>query len=196
MRRRIMLIVLIAAVLGGALGGGLYGRWAASPRYALQRMALALKTRNMEQLFKYVDLKDIFNNFLESASQDLDAPKAPKNNKEDDWSRFSRQMGSKFARLFLPKLFDSFEKDIRAVIEKYLLNLSNTQILAIAAAATTAQIEVQGEEARVTLVDPKSREPFHFQMRRQTETKTWQIVSVNYQDLKKFYQREVQGCNP
>lgn len=195
MRRRIMLIVLIAAVLGGALGGGLYWRWAASPRYALQRMALALKTRNMEQLFKYVDLKDIFNNFLESASQDLDAPKAPKDKKEDDWSRFSRQMGGKFARLFLPKLFDSFEKDIRAVIEKYLLNLSNTQILAIAAAATTAQIEVQGEDARVTLVDPKSHEPFHFQMRRQTETKIWQIVSVNYQDLKKFYQREVQGSN-
>ncbi len=195
MRRRITLIVLLTALLGGALAGGLYWRWAASPRYALQRMALALKTKNMEQLFKYVDLKEIFNNFLDSASHDLDAPTAPKNKKEDDWSRLSRQMGSKFARMFLPKLFDSFEKDIRAVIEKYLVNLNNTQILAIAAAATAAQIEVQGEVARVTLVDPKSHEPFHFQMQRQAESKTWQIVSVNYQDLKKFYQREVQGCN-
>ncbi len=56
-------------------------------------------------------------------------------------------------------------------MEKYLLNLDNTQILAIAAAATTAQIEVQGEEARVTLVDPKSQEPFHFRMQRQPETR-------------------------
>jgi hypothetical protein len=191
-----MLLVLTAVVLGGALAGGLYWQWAASPRYALQRMALALKTRDMEQFFKYVDLKDIFNNFLDSASQDQDEPPAPKNKKADDWNRLSRQMGSKFARMFLPKLFESLEKDIRGVIENYLLNLGSNQILAVAAAATTAQIEVQGEEARVTLVDPKSHEPFHFQMRRQAETKTWQIVAVDYRDLKKFYLREVQGSNP
>ena len=52
-------------------------------------------------------------------------------------------------------------------MEKYLQNLDNTQILAIAAAATMAQIEMQGEEAKVTLIDPKSKKPFHFQMRRQ-----------------------------
>ena len=49
--------------------------------------------------------------------------------------------------MFLPQLFDSFEKEIKGVMGKYLQNLDNTQILAIAAAATTAQIEVQGEEA-------------------------------------------------
>ena len=193
MRRRTWLILLTVVVLGGVLAGGLYWHWVSSPRYALQRMALALKTRNMQQLFKYVDLKAIFNDFADSASQDLDKPQEKKDQKEDELSRLSRQMGGKFARIFLPKLFESFEKDIRAMMEKYLKELDNKQILAVAAAATTAQIEIQAEEARVTLVDPKSHEPFHFQMRRQAETKTWQIVSVNYQDLKKFSKRELKG---
>ena len=193
MRRRTWLILLTVVVLGGALAGGLYWHWVSSPRYTLQRMALALKTKDMPQFFKYLELKAIFNNFIDCAGQDLDEPKVKKDQKEDDWSRLNRQLGNKFARMFLPKLFESFEKDIRRIMEKYLLNLDNTQILAIAAAATTAQIEVQGEEARVTLVDPKSQEPFHFQMRRQPETGTWQIVSVNYQDLKKFSKREFRG---
>jgi hypothetical protein len=193
MRRRTWLILLTVVVLGGALAAGLYWQWLSSPRYTLQRMALALKTRNMQQFFKYVDLKAIFNDFVDSASQDLDNTKDKKEKKEDDWNRLSRQMGGKFARMFLPKLFESFEKDIRAMIEKYLQDLDNKQILAVAAAATTAQIEVQGDEARVTLVDPKSQEPLHFQMRRQPETGTWQIVSVNYQDLKKFSKRGFQG---
>jgi hypothetical protein len=193
MRRRTWLILLTAVILGGALAGGFYWQWASSPRYTLQRMALALKTKDMPQFFKYLDLKAIFNNFVDGASQDLDEPKAEKDQKDDDWSRLNRQLGNKFARMFLPKLFASFEKDIRGMLEKYLQNLDNSQILAIAAAATTAQIEVQGEEAQVTLVDPKSHEPFHFQMRRQPETGIWQIVSVTYQDLKKFSKRALQG---
>ena len=196
MRRRTWLILITVVVLGGALAGGLYWHWVSSPRYTLQRMALALKTKDMPQFFKYLDLKAIFNDFIDCAGQDLDEPKAKKDQKEDDWSRLNRQLGNKFARMFLPKLFESFEKDIRRMMEKYLLNLDNNQILAIAAAATTAQIEVQGEEARVTLVDPKSQEPFRFQRRRQAETKTWQIVSVNYQDLKKFSKHELKGSKP
>lgn len=190
MRRRTWLILLAAVVLSSALAGGFYWHWVNSPRYALQRMALDLKTRNMEQFFNYLNLKAIFNDFLESSSQDL---KEPPSGKEDEWCRMSRQMGSKFARMLLPKLFDRFENEIRGVMEKYLTNLDNTQILAIAAAATTARIEVQGDEARVTLVDPKTKEPFRFRMQRQAETGTWQIVAVNYQDLKKFSKHEFGG---
>lgn len=187
MRRRTLIIVLIAVVVGAVLAGGAYWRWTNSPRYALQRMALALKTKDMPEVFKYLDLKAILNNLIEASSQDSEEPKG---GKEDEWSRMSRNMGGKFARMFLPKLFDSFEKEIKGIIEKYLKNLDNTQILGIAAAATTAQIEVQGEEAKVTLVDPKSKKPFRFQMLRQPKTGTWQVVSINYQDLKYFTKRE------
>ncbi len=187
MRRRTLLVYLIAGILVAVLGGGLFRSWIASPRYALQRMALALKTRDMSQLFKYLNLKAIANNLAESALPNSDDGKR---GAEDPWDRKGRQMGRQLARLVLSSLSDGLEKQCRQVMEKYLLNLDNTRLLAIAAAASTAQIEVQGGEARVTLVDPKSQEPFHFRMQRQPRSGTWQIVAIDYQDLKKLVKRE------
>ena len=187
MRRRTLLICLIAGILILVLGGALYRHWIASPRYALQRMALALKTRNMDQLFNYVNIKAIANNLAESALPKSDDDKG---GTDDSWDRKGREMGRHLARLVLSNLSGALEKQCRQMMEKYLLNLDNTQILAIAAAATTAHIEVQGEDARVTLVDPKTKEPFHFQMQRQPKSGTWQIVAVDYQDLRKCVNRE------
>ncbi len=187
MRRRNLLIYLIAGILLAVLAGGLYRSWTASPRYALQRLALALKTRDMDQLFKYVNIKAIANNMAECAIPNSDDAQGGTG---DAWDRKGRQMGRDLARMVLSNLSGGLEKQCRQVMEKYLLNLDNTRILAIAAAATTAQIEVKGGEAGVTLVDPKSQEPFHFQMQRQPESGTWQIVAVDYQDLKKFAKRE------
>jgi hypothetical protein len=188
MRRKTWIIVLVIVVLGAALTGGLYWRWANSPRYALQQAALALKTRNMDNFFNYLDLKELVNNFAEAASQDASKPE---DQKADDWDRLTRQMGRKFAHLFLPKLLNSFEPQIRGVLEHYLLKLNNSQILGIAAAVTVAQIDPQGDEAQVTLTDPKTQERLRFQMRRQPDHGVWQIVSVNYDDLTKFYKREL-----
>ena len=128
------------------------------------------------------------NNFSEAPAKDA---RSRKTNQADDWTKYSRHLGGKFARLFLPKLFESFQPQIRKVLEHYLLNLNNTQILGVAAAVTVAQIDTQGDEAQVTLTDPKTQEKFRFQMRRQPDQGTWQIVSVNYDDLKKFYKREL-----
>ena len=58
-------------------------------------MALALKTRNMDNFFNYVDLKEYFNNFLEASSKDLEAPEDPK---ADEWTKMTRHLGRKFAR--------------------------------------------------------------------------------------------------
>ena len=187
MRRKTLIIALAVLVLGAALAGGLYWRWHQSPRYALQQMALALESRNMDKFFKYMDIKGIFNNFLEASGKDLKAPQDPN---ADEWTRMTQSLGRKFARFLLPKLFDTFESQIRGAVEKYLLNLDNSQILAIAAAATVAKIDTRGDEAQVTLTDPKTKEPLRFQMRRDPKRGLWQIVSINYQDLKRFYQRE------
>jgi hypothetical protein len=70
------------------------------------------------------------------------------------------------------------------------MNLNNSQILAIAAAATVARIDTRGDDAAVTLTDPKTKDIFRFQMRRQPNHGTWRIVSVNYDDLKRFSKRE------
>jgi hypothetical protein len=187
MHRKALILTLVVLVVGVALSGGLYWRWHQSPRYALQQMALALESKNMDNFFKYLDIKAILNNFLEASSKDLDTAEDPN---ADDWTRLTQRLGRKFARVLLPKLFDNFESQIRGVVEKYLLNLNKSQILAIAAAVTVAQIHTQGDEAQVTLTDPKTKEPLRFQMRRDSERGLWQIVAVNYQDLKRFYQRE------
>jgi hypothetical protein len=187
MPRKALIIVLAVLVLGGVLSGVLYWRWYNSPRYALQQMALALKTRNMETFFKYLDMKAIFNNFLEASSRDQDPDLDPDT---DEWTQMTRRLGRKFARFMLPQLFNTFESQIRGVLENYLLNLDNTQILGVAAAATTARIDARGDEALVTLTDPKTKEPLRFQMQRQANGGLWQIVAVNHQDLKRFYRRQ------
>lgn len=188
MRRKTWIIVIAIVLLGGAAAGGLYWQWTNSPRYALQQAALALKTRNLDTLFTYVDLKEIVTNFSQDSSRDLESRN---DQKDDDWTRYSRQLGGKFTQLFLPKLIDTFEPQIRKILQHYLLNLSNTQILAVAAAVTVARIDTQGDMADVTLTDPKTQETFHFQMSRRPESGIWQITSVNYEDLKRFYKREI-----
>jgi hypothetical protein len=187
MRRKVLILTLAALVLGAAITGGLYWRWCHSPRYALQQMALALKTKNLDNFFKYIELKEVFNNFLEASSKDLESEEKPGAN---EWDRMTRHLGRKMARSLLPKVFDTFETQIRGAMEKYLLNLDNSQIIAIAAAVTVAKIDTRGDEAQVTLTNPKTGETIRLQMRRDAERDYWQVVSVNYQDLKRFCQQE------
>lgn len=190
MRRRVLIIVLAVVILGAALAGGLYWQWSNSPRYALQQMALALKTRDMNTFFKYLNLKDILVNFLEEANKDINIPE---DQSADEWTRFIKNLGRKFARNLLPKLFEVFEPQVRALTEQYLQNLDNAKILTIVAAATVAQIDTQGDEAQVTLLDPKTKEPLRLQMRRHLQSGTWQIVGINYQDMKRIFKREFHG---
>jgi hypothetical protein len=187
MRRKTWIIAVVIVVLGGALAGGLYWSWANSPRYALQQAALALQARDMDKFFNYVNLKEILSNFVESCSKDLETPT---DQQADEWSKLCRQLGRKFANVLMPKLFQAFEAQIQGVVERYLLHLDHSKILVIAAAATVAQIDSQGDEAGVILTDPKTRDTLRFHMRRQPNHGAWQIVSVNYADLKRFSKRE------
>lgn len=187
MQRKTWIITLAIVILGGAVAGGLYWRWANSPRYALQQAALALQAQDMGKFFKYIDLKAISSTLIETCGKDMDTLA---DQPADAWTKLCRQLGRKFANVLLPKLFEAFESQIRGTVERYLLHLDNSKILVIAAAATVAQIDTQGDDAVVTLTDPKTRDTFQFHMRRQPNHGTWQIVSVNYDDLKRFTKRE------
>jgi hypothetical protein len=193
MRKPVIFIVIVAVLAVGAIGAGvLYQRWHDSPRFALQQMVLSLKGRDLETFFKHMDLKEIFNNFLEDSTRET-----PKNDQGgDEWTRFSRQLGRKFARHIFPKLYENFEKQIRGLIKSYLQDLSNTQILALTAAVTTAKIEVQGDEAQVTVHDPKTKAPLRFRMRRPPGGGDWRIVSLTYEDFKPFLKKEILGISP
>jgi hypothetical protein len=191
MRKPVIFTIIVAVLAAGAvLGGFLYHNYQNSPRYALQQMVLSLKTRNMDTLFKHLELKEIFQNMVDSSTTETNNPQ---DKPTDDWTRFSRQMGRKFARHIFPKIYDNFEKQIQQAIETYLKDLTNTQILALTAAVTTAKIEVQGEEAQVTVYDPKTKRPMRFRMRRYPEGGVWKVVSLNYNDFKHLLKKELLG---
>lgn len=193
MRKKLIFMIIVAALAAGAIAAGVvYQRWKDSPRYALQNMVLAIKTKEMDNVFKYLDLKEIFNNLLESSTGEVKGEEKG----GDDWDRFSRQLGRKFAKKLFPKLFDNFEKQIRELISSYLQDLDNTQILALTAAVTTAKIEVQGEEALVTIRDPKNGKPLRFRMRRKGGDRVWQVVSFHYDDFKHLMKKEFLGSLP
>jgi hypothetical protein len=188
MKRSALVIFATVFILAAVITGGLYWRWVNSPRYALQQMVLAIKTGNMEKFFKYLDLKEITSNLIDASSADLTPPESPD---MDEWDRLSRRLGQKVAKFVLPKLLEKYQKQVKGVVEQHLLNLNNSQILALAAAATTADIKTQREVADVTLHDPKTGEPFRFRMQRDPATKEWRIVAIRYEDLKKLLKREL-----
>ncbi len=188
MKRSALVIFATVFILAAAITGGLYWRWVHSPRYALQQMVLAIQTRNMDKFFKYLDLQEIASNLVDASSEDLTPPESPE---MDDWDRLSRRLGQKVAKYVLPKLLEKYQKQVRGAVEQHLLNLTNSQVLALAAAATAANIKTQGEVADVTLHDPKTGEPFRFRMQRDAATKEWRIVAIRYEDLKRLLKREL-----
>ena len=194
MRKPVIFALVVAVLAAGAiLGGVLYQKYQDSPRYALQQMVLALKTKDMDKLFIHLDLKEIFQNMVESSTSEMNNSEDKQDKPADDWTRFSRQLGRKFARQIFPKLYENFEKQIQKAIVAYLKDLTNTQVLALTAAVTTAKIERQGEEAQVTVYDPKSKKPLRFRMRRSPENGVWKVVSLNYNDFKHLLKKEFIG---
>jgi hypothetical protein len=188
MRKPVIFTIVVAVLAAGAvLGGFLYQNYRNSPRFALQEMVLALKTKNMDKFFKHLDLKEIFQNMVDSSTAETNEPE---DKSTDDWTRFSRKLGRKFARRIFPKIYDNFEKQIQQAVEAYLEDLTNTQILALTAAVTTAKIKVQREEAQVTFFDPKSKRPLRFRMRRSPENGNWRVVALDYNDFKYLLKKE------
>ena len=191
MRKPAIIVIIIAVLAGGAiLGGYLYQQYRQSPRYALQQMVLALKAKDIDKLFNYLDIKDIFQNLVDASTRESNQPQ---DQPTDDWTRFTRQLGRKFARHIFPKLYDNFQTQIKQTIAAYLKDLTNTQVLALTAAVATANIEVQGDEAQVSVFDPQSQRPMRFTMRRSPENGIWRVVSLNYNDFKFLLKKEFFG---
>lgn len=188
MKRSALVIFTLVFVLAAAVTGGLYWRWANSPRYALQQMVLAIQTRNMDKFFKYVDLQEIATNLVVVSSEDVKLPDRPD---LDYWDRLSRNVSKKVAQALVPRLMERYEAQVKDAIQGYLMDLTNSQVVGLAAAATTANIQTLGEVANVTLRDPKTAGTLRFTMRRDVASREWRIVSINYEDLKRLLKQAV-----
>ncbi len=188
MRRRICWLILALVVVSSGIGGAFFWRYYTSPRYTLHQMVLALKDKNYDKFFNYLDIQEILKNLGVSVTKELAPPEEPE---EDDWTRLGRRLGKRFANQVLPRLLENFEGQIKKGVQHFLATLDNAKILAIGAAVSMADIQVRGEEALVTIKGPTKGETFRLTMRRPPGEKTWKVVDVNYDDLKRIIKYEL-----
>lgn len=187
--RRSWLIFVPAVLLLGILAAGVYYYYyRGSPRYALHQMVGALSNRNYSNFYAHLDLKSIFSHLVQDTGQDLMPPDEPEG---DYLSQLGRSLGRKFAQHILPRMFEGFEKDLRRIINEYLGSLTTKELLALDAAVAMAQINRQGDEALVTLRFPKDDGRLRLTMSRAFPDRTWRVVSVSYEDLKKIVKEEL-----
>jgi hypothetical protein len=151
-------------------------------------MVDALTDRNYEKFYTYLDLKSILGNLMQETGKDLISPVIPENNY---LGQLGWRMGSKFAQQVLPRLFETFEQDLHKLINQYLNTLTTKELLALKAAVTLAEIRQQGDEAKVTLRFAKEDGRLRLTMSKSSQDRTWRVISVNYEDLKKLVSKEL-----
>jgi hypothetical protein len=188
MRRSPLVFVIAALLLGIAVAGGFYYQYRTSPRFALHQMVTALMQRNYKEFYAYLDMKSIVSHLIQETGQDLIPPGLPKGEYLGQWGW---KMGRKLAQQLLPRFLETFEKDLQSLINKYLDTLTTEDLLALEAAVALAEINRQGDEARVTLMFPKGNGQLHLTMSRSLPNRSWRVVAVNYEDLKRVLKKEL-----
>ncbi|MFZ2089640.1 MAG: hypothetical protein WAU47_13795, partial [Desulfobaccales bacterium] len=129
MKRSPLIFIAVALILGIVVAGAFYYFQRNSPRYALHQMVTALMQKNYQKFYSFLDLKSILGSLTEETGKDL-IPQdiLPKGNFIGD---LGIKMGSKFMQQVVPQIFDTFEKEVRAVMNKYLETLTTQELLAL-----------------------------------------------------------------
>jgi hypothetical protein len=188
MRRSPLVFIIAALVLGIMVAGVFYYRYQSSSRSALHQMVATLSQRNYKEFYTYLDLKSILGNLMQETGKDLISPVIPENNY---LGQLGWRMGRKFAQQVLPRLFETLEPDLHKLINQYLNTLTTKELLALKAAVALAEIRQQGDEAKVTLRFAKEESRLRLTMSRSAKDRTWRVVSVSYEDLKKLVSKEL-----
>lgn len=184
MRRSPLIFVVAALLLGIAVAGGFYYHYRSSPRFALHQMVTALIKRDYQEFYTYLDLNPILSQLMQETGKDLISPELPEG---DYLGQLGWKMGRKFAQNLLPRILETFENNVHVLINKYLDTLTTQDLLALEAAVASAEINRQGDEARVILkFDQDGR--LRLTMSRIPDGH-WRVVSVNYEDLKQVLKK-------
>ncbi len=188
MRRSPLIFLSVALLLGIAVAGVFYYRYRHSPRFALQQLVVSLTNRNYDRFYDSVDLPGIMGHLMAETGRDLVPPELPQG---DLLSQFGWKMGGKVARHLIPRLFETFDKELRKLLNQYFDTLSTQEFVALNAAVALADIDQQGEEARVTLRFPKKDGRLRLNMAWNPQLRRWRVVAVNYEDLKHLVKKEL-----
>jgi hypothetical protein len=195
--RTYLLVLLFFAVVTGLAAGTYYYffYWREPPRFALWQMVRAIQANDSQTLFQYVDLQSIADNLVEKSSGDVDSWLLNKGfgatPEEDDVSRLARSLTKKFARFITPKVIAALEPQLKAGVEKYLLELNTLEKAGLSALPAKAEIQQEDGVAAVKVTDPTSGLTLHFRMARPAENGKWRIVEINYQDVRSIIERKI-----
>lgn len=181
MRRSPLIFLSVALLLGIVVAGVFYYRYRHSPRFALQQLVVSLTNRNYDKFYDSVDLPGIMSHLMAETGRDLVPSEAPTG---DFLSQFGWKMGGKVARHLIPRLFETFDKELRKLLNQYFDTLSTQEFVALNAAVALADIDQQGEEARVSLKFPQKDGRLRLTMAWNPQLRRWRVVAVNYEDLK------------
>jgi hypothetical protein len=187
--RRLLIFLAAALLLGVVVAGGFYYLYRNSPRFALHQMAVALTQRNYDKFYSFVDMKSILGSLTQDTGKDLIPPDiVPKGN---FLGELGLKMGSRVAQQLVPQIYGAFEKEIHRVINQFLDTLTTQDLLALEGAVALAEIHQTGDEAQVILRFPKADGSLHLTMSRNPQDRTWQVVYVNYEDLKELVKKKL-----
>jgi hypothetical protein len=189
MRRSPLIFLATALFLGILVAGIFYYLHRNSPRFALQKMAMALIERNYNKFYTYLDMKSILSSLMEESGRDLiPSDLVPKGN---FLGELGVKMGSKLAQQLVPQIYGTFEKEAHSLINKYLDTLTTQDLLALEGAVALAHINQSGNEAQVTLSFPQSKLSLHLTLGRTPQNPTWRVISVSYEDLKELVKNKI-----
>jgi hypothetical protein len=188
MRRSPLIFISVALLLGIAVAGVFYYRYRHSPRFALQQLVVSLTNRNYDQFYDSVDLPGVMSHLMAETGRDLVPPELPTG---DFLSQFGWKMGGKVARQLIPRLFETFDKELRKLLNQYFETLGPQEFVALNAAVALADINQQGEQAQVTLKFPKKDGRLRLTMSWNPQLGRWRVVAVNYEDLKHLVKKEL-----
>jgi|UniRef100_A0A7C5AK62 hypothetical protein len=188
MRRSLFIILGVVLLIGVVVAGWFYYLHRDSPRYVLLQILEAIRERNYDKIYYHIDLKNIIDQLIQDTGQDL---LSRNGGEQDELTRLGQNLARKFARHLLPRLFANFEKDLRQAINGYLSTLTSQEILALEAAVALAEVSQTGGEAQVTLKFPKEELRLRLTMSRDFPDRSWRVVGVNFQDLKKIIKKEL-----
>ena len=181
----IVLLIVLGVILVAVVGAFMYAK--STPQYSLYKMDQAVKSKDYETFSKYFNvdavIDDLLDKALEASKQEI-AKTYPSGSQESE-------VAQKYAKDLLDKLAPQMKKQAKEEIKKqvesgkFIEDYSQPNIIN---AFTNTKVKMEGNDAVVTVTDPKTKNSVSFRMRKKASY--WEIykIDMTLEELQKMSQ--------